>query len=33
LLFGLSVWGVFATRDMVLSGKSPYHHPQLRDFI
>jgi hypothetical protein len=33
LLFGLSVWGVLATRDMVFSGKSPYHHPQLKEFI
>jgi hypothetical protein len=33
LLFGLPVWGVCAARDMVMSGKSPYHHPQLRDFM
>jgi hypothetical protein len=33
LLFGLSVWGVSTARDMVLAGKSPYHHIQLKDFI
>jgi hypothetical protein len=29
----VSVWGVSTARDMILSGKSPYHHIQLKDFI
>ena len=32
-MFGINVWGSLALRDLVISGKSPYHHPSMRDLL